>query len=115
MPSYVVYVRKLDSNGLSSEPPEARKAFKRAFRFQVRDNVPITITDWRQVPANIKDKIWSNMKDKIKFIAGAEDVVKNEMFINMGMLFHKCKSELNTNYVKKGLVPKHMGKITEVQ
>jgi hypothetical protein len=33
----------------------------------------------------------------------------------MGRLFHKWKSELNTNYVKKGLVPKHMGKITEVQ
>jgi hypothetical protein len=38
-------------------PPEARKAFKRASRFQVRDNVPITITDWWQVPAAIKDKI----------------------------------------------------------
>jgi hypothetical protein len=30
-------------------------------------------------------------------------------------LFRKWKSELNTNYVKKGLVTKHMGKITEVQ
>jgi hypothetical protein len=29
---------------LPSEPPEARKAFKRASGFQVRDNVPITIT-----------------------------------------------------------------------
>jgi hypothetical protein len=37
------------------------------------------------------------------------------MFINMGRLFRKWKSELNMNYVKKGLVPKHMGKITEVQ
>jgi hypothetical protein len=37
------------------------------------------------------------------------------MFINMGRLFRKWKSKLNTNYVKKGLVPKHMGKITEVQ
>jgi hypothetical protein len=64
MSSGVVYVRKLDSNGLPSEPPEARKAFKRASRFQVRDNVPIIITDWRQVPAAIKDKIWSNMKEK---------------------------------------------------
>jgi hypothetical protein len=54
------------------------------------------------------------MKEKIKFPAGAEDVVKNAMFINMGRLFHKWKSELNTNYVKMGLVPKHMGKITEV-
>jgi hypothetical protein len=55
------------------------------------------------------------MKEKIKFPAGAEDVVKNVMFINMGRLFHKWKSKQNTNYVKKGLVPKHMGKITEIQ
>jgi hypothetical protein len=115
MPSGIVYVTKLDLNGLSSEPPEARKAFKRASKFQVRDNVPITITDWRQVSAATKDKIWSNMKEKIKFPAGAEDVVKNAMFINMGSLFHKWKSELDMNYVKKGLVPKHMGKITDVQ
>jgi hypothetical protein len=52
---------------------------------------------------------------KIKFLAGAEDVVKNAIFISMGRLFRKWKSELNTNYVKNGLVPKHMGKITEVQ
>jgi hypothetical protein len=67
------------------------------------------------VPAAIKDKIWSNMKEKIKFPASAEDVVKNVMFINMGRLFHKWKSELNRKYVKKGLMPKHMGKITEAQ
>jgi hypothetical protein len=66
------------------------------------------------VPAAIKDKIWSNMKEKSKFPAGAEDVMKNAMFINMGRLFRKWKSELNTYYVKKDLVPKHMGKIREV-
>jgi hypothetical protein len=64
MSSDVVYVTKLDSNELPSEPPEARKAFKRASGFQVGDNVPITITDWRQVHATIKEKIWSNMKEK---------------------------------------------------
>jgi hypothetical protein len=41
--------------------------------------------------------------------------VKNVMFINMRRLFRKWKSELNMNYVKKGFVPKHMGKIIEVQ
>jgi hypothetical protein len=51
MPPGVVYVTKLDLNGLPSEPPEARKAFKHAFGFQVRDNVPIIIIDWQQVPA----------------------------------------------------------------
>jgi hypothetical protein len=115
MSSDIIYVTKLDSNGLPSEPPEARKAFKCASGFQVRDNVLITITDWWQVHAAIKDEIWSNMKEKIKFPASVEDVVKNAMFINTGRLFRKWKSELNTNYVKKGLVPKHLGKITEVE
>jgi hypothetical protein len=64
--------------------------FKHASGFQVRDNIPITIIDWRQVSAAIKDKIWSNMKKKkIKFPAGVEDIVKNAMFINIGRLF--CK------------------------
>jgi hypothetical protein len=55
------------------------------------------------------------MKEKIKFPAGAEDIVKNVMFINMGKLFRKWKFELNTMYVKKGLMPKHMGTITKTQ
>jgi hypothetical protein len=56
------------------------------------------------------------MKEKkIKFPASAEDVVKSVMLINMGKLFCKWKSKMNRNYVKKGLVPKHMGKITEAQ
>jgi hypothetical protein len=41
--------------------------------------------------------------------------LKSAMLINMGMLFRKWKSKMNTNYVKKGLVPKYMGKITEAQ
>jgi hypothetical protein len=106
-------VTKFDLNGHPSEPPKARKAFKCASGFQVRDNVPITIIDWWQVLVTIKEKIWSNMMEKIKFLAGAEDVVKSAMLINMGRLFRKWKYEMNTNYVKKGLVPKHMDKITE--
>jgi hypothetical protein len=31
----------------------------------------------------------------------------------MGQLFHRWKSDLNRKYVKKQLVPKHMGKITQ--
>jgi hypothetical protein len=50
---------------------------------------------------------------KIKFPAGAEYVVKSVMLINTGRLFRKWKSKINKNYVKKGLVPKHMRKITE--
>jgi hypothetical protein len=115
MPSGVVYVTQLDSNGLPSQPLEARKAFKCTSVFQVRDNILITIPNCQLVPATIKEKIWSNTKEKIKVPAGVEEVVKSATFINMGKLFHKWKSEMNRNYVKKGLVPKHMGKITEAQ
>jgi hypothetical protein len=64
MSSDMVYVTKLDSNGIPSEPAKARKTFKRGFGFQVRDSVPITIADWWQVSAIIKEKIWSSMKEK---------------------------------------------------
>jgi hypothetical protein len=52
---------------------------------------------------------------KIKFPASAEDVVKSVMLINMERLFLKWKSKMNKNYMKKGLVPKHMGKFTKAQ
>jgi hypothetical protein len=39
--------------------------------------------------------------------------VKSTMLINMGRLFHKWKSKMNRNYMKNGLVPKHMDKIIE--
>jgi hypothetical protein len=85
--------------GVHLNPLEARKAFKCASGFQFRDNVLITIRDWRLVHATIKEKIWSNMKEKIKFPADVEEVVKSAPFINMGKLFHKWKLEMNRNYV----------------
>jgi hypothetical protein len=55
------------------------------------------------------------MKEKIKFLASAEDVMESVMLINMVRLFRKWNSEMNSNYMKKGLVPIYMGKITEAQ
>jgi hypothetical protein len=48
------------------EPPEARKAIKRACRFQVRDNVSITIQDWWLVLEARKEQLWKNITEKIK-------------------------------------------------
>jgi hypothetical protein len=39
-----------DLNVLPIEPPEARKTFKRACGFQIRDNISITIRDWQLMP-----------------------------------------------------------------
>jgi hypothetical protein len=114
MPTEITYVTALDLNGLSTKPPEVRKAFKHACGFQVRDNVSITIQDWQLMSETIREQLWSNIKKKIKYRDGVdEEFVKSATFISMRRLFNRWKSDQNRTYVKKQLVPKHMGKITQ--
>jgi hypothetical protein len=109
-------VTALDLNGLPIEPPEAEKAFKHACGFQVRDNVSITIQDWWLVPQTTKEQLWRNIMEKIKYPDGVdEELLKTVTLITMGRLFRRWKSDMNRKYMKKQLVPKHMGKITQAQ
>jgi hypothetical protein len=113
MPSRITYMTMLDLNGLPIEPAEVRKAFKHACGFQVRENIPITIQDWWLVPEATKEQLWKNIMKKIKYPDGVGDeFVKRAALISMGRLFHRWKSDMNRKYVKKQLVPNHMGKIT---
>jgi hypothetical protein len=57
MSSGITDVTMLDLNGLPIESAEARKSFKHACGFQVRDNVSITIHDWRLMPEAIKEQL----------------------------------------------------------
>ena len=85
MSSGITYVTSHDLNGLPTEPPEARKAFKRACGFQVRDNVSITIQDWWLMPEATKEQLWKNITEKIKYPDGVdEEFVKSVTFISMG-------------------------------
>jgi hypothetical protein len=84
MPSGISYVTALDLNELPIEPPVARKAFKRACGFQIRDNVSITIQDWRLVPQTTKEQLWRNIIEKIKYPDGIdEEFVKTVTLISM--------------------------------
>jgi hypothetical protein len=113
MSSGITYVVALDLNGLPIEPPEARKAFKCFCRFQVRDNVSITIQDWWLVPQTTEERLWRNITKKIKYPDGVdEEFVKTVTLISMGQLFYRWKSDMNRKYMEKQLVLKHMGKIT---
>jgi hypothetical protein len=85
MSSRITYGTTLDLNGLPTEPPEARKVFKRACGFQVRDNVSITIQDWWLMPETTKEQLWRNITEKIKYPDGIdEEFVKSVTFISMG-------------------------------
>jgi hypothetical protein len=68
------------------------------------------------VPETTKEQLWRNITKKIKYPDGVdEEFVKSVTLISMGRLFHRCKSNMNRKYVKKQLVPKHIGKITQAQ
>jgi hypothetical protein len=74
----------LDLNDLPIDAPEARKTFKRTCGFQVRDNIFITIQDWRLVPQTIKEQLWRNITEKIKYPDGIDEFVKIVTLISMG-------------------------------
>jgi hypothetical protein len=116
MPSRLTYVTALDLNRLPIESPEIRKVFKHACRFQVRDNVSITIHDWRLVAKTAKEQLWRNIMDEIEYPDGVdEEFVKSATLISMGRLFRRWKWDVNRKYVKRQFVPKQMGKITHAQ
>ena len=76
MSSDITYVTALAPNGLPAAPAEAVRLYKRAARFQVRDNVPIIIKDWRLVPEDTRNTLWANLSEKIRFPKGTEEVAK---------------------------------------
>jgi hypothetical protein len=81
----ITYVIALDLNDHPIKPPEARKAFKRACRFQVRENVNITIQDWQLMPKATKEQLWKNITEKIKYPDGVnEGFIKSASLISMG-------------------------------
>jgi hypothetical protein len=85
MSSGITYVIALDLNDLPIEPPEARKTFKCVCRFQVKDNVSITIQDWRLMPQTTKEQLWRNIMEKIKYLDDVdEEFVKTTTLISMG-------------------------------
>jgi hypothetical protein len=68
------------------------------------------------VPETTKEQLWRNIMEKIKYLDGVnKEFVKSATFISMRRLFCKWKSDMNRKYVKKQLVPKHMGKIIQAQ
>jgi hypothetical protein len=68
------------------------------------------------MPEATKEQLWKNITEKIRYPDGIDEgFVKHATLIIMGQLFRRWKSDMNKKYVKKQLVSKHMGKITQAQ
>jgi hypothetical protein len=96
MQSGITSVTASNLNGLPIDPPKARKSFKYACGFQVRDNITIIIPDLQLVPKATKELLWKNIMEKIKYPDGVDEgLVKSATLISMGRLFCTWKLDMN--------------------
>ena len=60
--SKVHVIRKIGPHGEPLEPEEVIGVFSSQCSYIVRQHVPITYSDWRKVPADLKGVVWGEMK-----------------------------------------------------
>ena len=63
--------------------------------------------DWRKVPENLKDKVWSDVKKRFEDPRDQfnEDLCKGHAMVIAGKALRSLRSKLNKNYVQKGKTP----------
>jgi hypothetical protein len=53
---------KIITNDLGQPVGENYRKFASAIGCEVRKTLPVRFTDWRDVPYNIKDKVWTSLQ-----------------------------------------------------
>ena len=63
--------------------------------------MPITYSDWRKVPDDLKGAVWGEVKRRFKYPEDQfdEDVCKRHALFIAGKALHNLRSTLNRNYV----------------
>jgi hypothetical protein len=113
----IMYVTRIGDDGLPVEPKAVAAKFRSACGFILREEVSITLRDWRKLEKSTIKKIWGRIGESFKFPKGTEEAVEKAAFISMGKKFRNWKSDLNKKYVQQNKIPepKKMGKITKAE
>jgi hypothetical protein len=69
--------------------------------------VSITYLDWKKVPKELKDKVWTGIKKYFQCPLDQfnEDLCRGHALFIAGRALYTLQSRLNNNYVKKGKTP----------
>ena len=73
----------------------------------VKEHVPITYSDWRKVPDDLKGVVWGEVKRRFKYPEDQfdEDLCKRRALFIVGKVLHNLRSHLNRHYVQEGKTP----------
>jgi hypothetical protein len=114
-PENTYRVSEVSTIGQHLAPEETRAKFRNALGFLVRDNIDIIIQQWKDVSANVKNLMWNKMLTRFVLPWGIEELVKGYAMKQCATMFRNWRSEMNTNWAKKGLDPTKRYKISAAQ
>ena len=114
-PDKTYKITDVSPNGQPLAPEEALPKFRNALGFLVRDNLDITIRQWRDVSDDVKNQMWNKLITRFVLPRGSEELVKKYTMKQFAINFRNWRSEMNTKFAKKGLDPTKKYKISAGQ
>ena len=114
-PDKTYKITDVSPNGQPLAPEEALPKFRNALGFLVRDNLDITIRQWRDVSDDVKNQMWNKLITRFVLPGGSEELVKKYTMKQFAINFRNWRSEMNTKFAKKGLDPTKKYKISAGQ
>ena len=114
-PDKTYKISDVSPKGQPLAPEEALPKFRNALGFLVRDNLDITIRQWRDVSDDVKNQIWNKLLMRFVLPRGSEELVKEYTMKQLAINFRNWRSEMNTKFAKKGLDPTKKYKISAGQ
>ena len=105
--SKVHVICKIGPHGEPLEPESVIGTFSNQCSCIVREHVPITYSDWRKVPDDLKGAMWGEVKRRFKYPEDQfdEDVCKRHALFIAGKALRNLRSHLNRHYVQEGKTP----------
>ena len=102
--SKVHVIHKIGPHGEPLEPESVAGIFSNQCSCIVRQHVPITYSDWRKVPADLKGVVWGEMKRRFIYPEDQfdEDLCKCRALFIVGKVLHNLRSHLKRPYVQEG-------------
>jgi hypothetical protein len=114
-PDKTYKIADVSPNGQPLAPEEALPKFWNALGFLVRDNLDITIRQWRDVSDDVKNQMWNKLITRFVLPRGSEELVKKYTMKQFAINFRNWRSEMNTKFAKKDLDPTKKYKISAGQ
>ena len=114
-PDKTYKITDVSPNGQPLALEEALPKFRNALGFLVRDNLDITIQQWRDVSDDVKNQMWNKLVTRFVLPGGSEELVKKYTMKQFAINFRNWRSEMNTKFAKKGLDPTKKYKISAGQ